>query len=174
MSARIEYNTKWSQLIEPKFGKMALRDLSPADVRAWFSALDATTETRNRHAYSIVSMICNTAVRDGLIERNPCMIRGAMKTMGKKAEKTPTTVELHAIAYKLGADPRYERFKALVLLAGWCGLRFGEVSELRRKDFDRDCATVTITRTVTHRIDPDSPGECCRIKDARKAASNAP
>jgi integrase len=94
--------------------------------------------------------------------------------MGKKAHKTPTTVELHAIADKLGADPRYERFKALVLLAGWCGVRFGEVSELRRKDFDRDCATVTITRTVTHRIEPDSPGERCRIKDGTKTASNAP
>ena len=55
-----------------------------------------------------------------------------------------------------------------MLLAGWCGLRFGEVSELRRKDFDRDCAAVTITRTVTHRIDPDNPGERCPIKDGTK------
>ncbi|KWX67703.1 site-specific integrase [Mycobacterium sp. NAZ190054] len=166
---RIEYNAKWSQLIEPKLGKLALRDLSPADVRAWFSSLDATKETRNRHAYAVVSMICNTAVRDGLIERNPCMVVGAMKTKGKKADKTPTTVELHAIADKLSADPRYERFKALVLITAWCGLRFGDVSELRRKDFDRDCTTVTISRSVTHRIDPDNPdADRCRIKDGTK------
>ncbi len=30
-------------------------------------------------------------------------------------------------------------------------MRFGEVTELRRKDFDRDCAVVTISRGVTHR-----------------------
>jgi integrase len=52
-----------------------------------------------------------------------------------------------------------------VLLAGWCGMRFGEVSELRRKDFDFDCTTVTVSRGVTHRLSED--GSRCRI-DATK------
>ena len=104
---RIEYNAKWSQLIEPTFGKLPLRSVTPADVRAWFSGLDATKETRNRHAYAIVSMICNTAVRDGLIDRNPCMIQGAMKTKPKKILALPTEVELHAIADTLRATERY-------------------------------------------------------------------
>nr|WP_234712799.1 site-specific integrase [Mycolicibacterium komanii]CRL70333.1 phage integrase family protein [Mycolicibacterium komanii] len=158
---RIEYESKWSALIEPKLGKLAVRDLTPNAVRAWFAALDPSKVTRNGHAYGILSMICNTAVRDGLLDRNPCDVRGATNPKTKRKSKIPTTVELHAIADKLGADPRYERFKALVLLAGWCGMRFGEVSELRRKDFDRDCTTVTITRAVTHRRGDD--GKWCRI-----------
>jgi integrase len=166
---RIEYNAKWSQLIEPTFGKTALRSITPADVRAWFSGLDASKETRNRHAYAIVSMICNTAVHDGLIERNPCMIKGATKTKGKKNTKLPSIGELHAIADTLGTDERYERFRALVLITAWCGLRFGDVSELRRRDFDRDCTTVAISRSVTHRIDPANPdADRCRIKDGTK------
>ncbi|KAA1430707.1 site-specific integrase, partial [Mycolicibacter arupensis] len=128
---RIEYEAKWSQLIEPTFGKVAVSDMNPTAVRAWFSSLDATKERRNSHAYGVLNMICNTAVKDGLLERNPCMIKGAMNTKAKENVKIPTTTELHAIADKLGADPNYARFKALVLLAGWCGLRFGEVSELR-------------------------------------------
>src|SRR6476620_7322907 len=81
----------------------------------------------------------------------------------EKKVKIPTTVELHTIADKLGADERTSRFKALVLLAGWCGMRFGEVSELRRKDFDSDCTVVTISRGVTHRADPNTPGaDRCR------------
>lgn len=162
---RIEYESKWSQLIEPTLGKLAVRDLTPTAVRAWFAALDSTKKTRNAHAYSILNMICNTAVRDGLLDRNPCDVRGAMNPKPKRKSKIPTTTELHGIADKLGADSRYERFKALVLLAGWCGMRFGEVSELRRKDFDRDCSTVTITRAVTHRRGDD--GKWCRI-DATK------
>jgi integrase len=42
-----------------------------------------------------------------------------------------------------------------VLLSAWCGVRWGEVSELRRKDIDADCEVVYVGRTVTHRS-----GEC--------------
>ena len=65
-------------------------------------------------------MICNTAVKDGLLERNPCDVRSAINPKVRKKVKIPATVELHGIADKLGADPRYERFKAMVLLVGWC------------------------------------------------------
>jgi integrase len=148
---RIGYEAKWSQLIEPKLGKLAVRDLTTTAVRGWFAGLDPKLATRNGHAYGILNMICNTAVRDGLLERNPCQIVGASNPKPKKVVKIPTTGELHGIADKLGTDEKTARFKAMVLLAGWCGLRFGEVSELRRKDFDTDCAVVTISRGVTHR-----------------------
>ena len=72
---RIEYESKWSQLIEPKLGKLAVRDITTTAVRAWFAGLDPDKPTRNGHAYAILNMICNTAVKDGLLERNPCQIR---------------------------------------------------------------------------------------------------
>lgn len=152
---RIEYEAKWSALIEPTFGKVPVADMTPTAVRGWFSGLDQTKERRNSHAYGVLNMICNTAVKDGLLERNPCMITGAMNTKAKENVKIPTTAELHAIADKLGASENQGRFKALVVLAGWCGLRYGEVSELRRKDITPDCSVVTITRAVGHR-----GGEC--------------
>lgn len=37
---RIEYDAKWSALIEPTFGRVAVSDLNPTAVRAWFSSLD--------------------------------------------------------------------------------------------------------------------------------------
>ena len=63
-------------------------------------------------------MICNTAVRDGLLERNPCQIVGASNPKPKKVVKIPTTVELHGIADKLGTDEKTARFKAMVCLPG--------------------------------------------------------
>ena len=158
------YESQWAQLIEPTFGEFAVSDVTPAAVRSWFSGLDSTKERRNSQTYGVLSMICNSAVDDGLIERNPCMIKGAMATKAKQNVKIPTTVDLHAIADKLGADSRYERFRALVLLAGWCGLRYGEVSELRRKDINADCTVVSITRAVGHRngqciLGPTKTGE---------------
>jgi integrase len=77
-----------------------------------------------------------------------------------------TGTRQHAIADKLGTDDRTARFKALVLLAGWCGMRFGEVSEWRRKDFDVDCTVVAISRSVTHRLAED--GSRCRVKIGTK------
>ena len=148
---RIEYDAKWTQLIEPTFGKVPVSELNPTAVRAWFSGLDADKPRRNSHAYGILSMICNTAVKDGLLDRNPCQIAGAMNTKAKENVKVPTIAELHAIADQLGANPNHAKFKALVLLAGWCGLRYGEVAELRRKDLDADCTVVSITRAVGHR-----------------------
>jgi integrase len=148
---RIEYEAKWSQLIEPKLGKLAVRDLTTTAVRGWFAGLDSKLATRNGHAYGLLNMVCNTAVKDGLLDRNPCQIAGATNPKVKKKVKIPTTVELHAIADKLGADDNTARFKALVLLAGWCGLRYGEASELRRKDFNADCSVVSVSRAVTHR-----------------------
>ena len=40
---------------------------------------------------------------------------------------------------------------ALILIAAWCGLRWGEVTELRRKDISDDRAVITVARGVTHR-----------------------
>jgi len=171
---RLEYEAKWSQLIEPKLGRLAVRDITTTAVRAWYSALDASKPTRNSHAYGVLSMICNTAVRDGLLDRNPCQIVGATNAKPKRKVPIASTVELHTIADKLGADDSTAQCKALVLLAAWCGLRFGEVSELRRKDLNSDCSVLTVTRAVTHRTDPNAAdkgsaakAERCRIDSTK-------
>jgi len=44
-----------------------------------------------------------------------------------------------------------EKYRALILLAAWCGLRWGEVSELRRNDLDLASMTVRVERAVVWR-----------------------
>ena len=66
------------------------------------------------HAYGLLS-ICNTAVKDGLIERNPCQINGAMHA---KTNREITILEVGEIA-ALADTVRPERFKALVLTSAW-------------------------------------------------------
>jgi integrase len=57
---------------------------------------------------------------------------------------TPATLaELDAIR-----EAMPERFRAMILLAAWCGLRWGECVELRRTDLDLDAGTVTVARSV--------------------------
>ncbi|MBW9211616.1 site-specific integrase [Mumia sp. zg.B21] len=45
-----------------------------------------------------------------------------------------------------------ERYKLMALLAAWCAMRFGELTELRRKDIDLKDNRVKITRGVV-RVD---------------------
>ena len=56
-----------------------------------------------------------------------------------------------------------EQYRAIVLLAAWCGLRWGEVIELRRREVSAGCEVLTIARAVTHkgacRIDTPKSGK---------------
>lgn len=148
---RIGYEASFKNYIEPKLGKIAVRDLNPATVRSWFSGLGTSSPVRNGHAYGLLNMICNTAIKDGLLQSNPCQITGAMNPKTKRVAVVPTILELEAIAEKLSSNPRTERFRAFVLISAWCGLRYGEVAELRRKDFNGDFSVVTVRQAVSHR-----------------------
>jgi integrase len=145
-STRTLYDSLWNNHIEPGLGAIALRDLSAEAVRAWYAGLGADQPTRRKHAYSLLHSICKTAVNDQLLERNPCQIEGAM-TANRKREPEILTPE--QLATVVAAVPG--RLQALVLLSAWCGLRWGEVTELRRKDFNDDCTKITIARGVTHK-----------------------
>ena len=127
----------------PTLGSMQLDLISPAAVRAWHSRLD-TGPTRRAHAYSLLRTILNTAVADDVIPANPCRLRGAGQSRRVK-EIRPATLE--ELAEVTEAMPR--RLRLIVSLAAWCGLRFGELVELRRKDIDTKEGALRVSRAVT-------------------------
>jgi integrase len=47
-------------------------------------------------------------------------------------------------------DEMPERYRAAILVAAWCGLRFGEFAELRRRDVDLAHGRLRVRRAVTH------------------------
>ncbi len=69
--------------------------------------------------------------RTSCSRRNPCHIRGAGNF--KRAHKIQPA-SLDELAAIVAAMPA--RYRVMVLLAAWCGLRFGELTELRRGDVD--------------------------------------
>jgi len=148
-STRNLYESLWNNHIEPTLGAVALRDLSAEAIRTWYAGLGADQPTRRKHAYALLHAICKTAANDQLLERNPCQIEGAMSTTRKREPEILTPAQLATV---VSAMP--DRLKALVLHSAWCGLRWGGVTELRRKDFSDDCLVVTVSRGVTHK------GEC--------------
>ena len=85
-------------------------------------------------------------MKDGLLSANPCQINGAGSVRSKTQAVIPTVEQLAEIAEKI--EPK---FKAYVLISAWCGLRFGEVTELRRKDIGENAEVISVARGVTHR-----------------------
>ncbi len=140
------YKSMLDRLILPDLGDTKLVKLTPARVREWHSDLGDDTPTRNAHAYSLLHAICATAVADELLDGNPCRIAKASQTKRRHKVEVLTPAELDKLAKKMPAP-----LQLSVTLAAWCGLRWGETSELRRKDIERDCSALHVRRAVTYR-----------------------
>ncbi|MET4157959.1 tyrosine-type recombinase/integrase [Agromyces sp. PvR057] len=109
---------------------LPLPSITRAVVEDWRTPLLMSgTRTQAARAYTLLSAIMGSAVDRGLIDASPCTIRGAASTRTGKRVNPPTRDELATIVEHVP-----ERYRMLVLLAAWSGLRFGELSELRRKD----------------------------------------
>ena len=126
---------------------MALREIGPEDVRVWFAGLGTQHKTRNAQAYAVLGALLNTATDDGLIDRSPARIKGAAQV--KHAKRSVVLLEPHELTALAEAMPAPLRMT--VLLAGWCGLRRGELFALRRADITADGSAVRVHEAVTHR-----------------------
>ncbi|MFJ5213677.1 tyrosine-type recombinase/integrase [Streptomyces sp. NPDC088354] len=126
----------------PTFGDRSLASITTAQVRAWRTAcLTRTGEPTVVKAYQVLRAILNTAVDDELIRRNPCRVKGADR-YDVPERPVLTVTEVYAVAEAMG--PRY---RLLVLLAAFTGLRFGELASLRRRDVDTANAVLMVRRS---------------------------
>lgn len=84
-----------------------------------------------------------TATEDGRVAKNPCSIRSAGRE--ESVERPMITLEqLDAITAAAG-----ERWRSLIDMAAWCGLRFGELAALRKSRIDLDTETVMVAESVS-------------------------
>lgn len=129
----------------PALGDRLLTGITPADVRTWHTRLGKTTgPTMRARSYALLKTVLGAAVTDDVIPSNPCRLRGASHARREKEIRPATLAEIDVIVY---ATP--ERYRVLVLLAAWCGLRYGELAELRRGDIDLPGGVVRVRRAVT-------------------------
>ncbi|MGN7779017.1 tyrosine-type recombinase/integrase [Mycolicibacterium sp. 22603] len=130
--------------ILPVLGDTPLAEITTDDVRAWHAGLGSDKLTRNARAYGVLTAVLNTAVDDGLIDRSPARIKGASAV--KHTKRNVVLLEAAELAELADKMPR--NLRLTVLLAGWCGLRRGELLALTRADVAADGSTVRITKGV--------------------------
>lgn len=127
------YRTLLDDRILPVFGDLRMREVTPALVRSWWATMDKATPTKNSQAYRVLRTIFNTAVSDKILTENPVKVEGAGKVSQRRNLEVFTADELRRVVADMP-----EEYRAATLVLAWCGLRFGELIELRRKDVVRE------------------------------------
>ena len=124
----------------PELGRVELRQITPEVVQRWHARLPGQTVPAK--CYRLLRAILATAADNGRIGRNPCRVKGA--GIERSPERPlPTGDEVWGIA-----DAIDERYRALVLMAAFVGLRWGELLGLRRSDVDLETRTVHVLRQI--------------------------
>lgn len=154
------YRGDFDRHVEPYLGHLQLREISTAIVREWHARLRADLraaaegQTRRRRAtrqdgsataarsYRLLRAIMATAAKDGHVTANPCTLEGAGTASDDGGVDERPTLSAAEVAMLADAVP--DRYRALVLVLAWCGLRIGEASALRREDVDLTPGAETI------------------------------
>lgn len=125
------------------FADVELRDITPVAVRRWYATAAIGTPTMRAHAYSLLRAIMQTALADDLVDANPCRITGASTSRRVHKIRPATLSELETITRAMP-----DAYQGFILMAAWLAMRFGELTELRRKDVDLSDEVVRVRRAV--------------------------
>jgi integrase len=127
------YRSLLDTLILPRWADVALRDMSFDDIQEWMSGLSVNGSVRFDgrglsagrviQAYQVVSQV----------PRKP-----------EATQRYLTHEQLHRLAVASG------RFRTMVLVLGYCGLRFGEAAARRCADVNCKTRRIRVSRSVTY------------------------
>jgi integrase len=128
----------------PAFGRRQLAAIGQPDVRRWVAELSARglAPATVQKAYQVLAGLMGAAVDAGLIPASPCR-RVPLPKIEREEMRFLAPGEVARLADAI--DPRY---RALVLVAAYGGLRIGELAALRRRRVDRLRGTVEVTETL--------------------------
>jgi integrase len=147
------YRSLLDVVVLPRWGDVSLRDVTFEDLQEWVSGLSVNGSTRfdgkglgaSRviQAHQVVSQVLKYAVKAKHLPADPADgIELPRKPEGE--QRYLTHEQLHRLAVASG------RFRTLVLLLGYCGLRFGEAAALRVGDVNVKARRIRVRRSVTN------------------------
>jgi integrase len=132
------------RLALPRFGDAPLAAISQRDVRAWVAELSAgpLAPATVQKAYQLLGKVMGAAVDAGMLAQSPCR-RVPLPKVEREEMRFLTPAEVATLA-----DAIHTRYRALVLVAAYGGLRIGELAGLRRNRVDLLRGTVQVAEIV--------------------------
>ena len=116
----------------PRWHSVPLDAITYTDAQAWVNGLaDQLAPATVAACFRLLKLPLEAAVRDGKLRANPvsAVKLPTVQRRRKGDGDVLTAVELQEVANRVP-----DRYRALVLVAGWLGLRWGEALGIRRRD----------------------------------------
>lgn len=133
------YASELRRHLIPAFGRLPLRSITTARVRAWHGELAREMPITAAKCYRLLRVILQTAVEDRLLASNPCVIKNAGRERSPE-RRVPSLSQIEQVASALS-----DRYRALVYTAAFAGLRLGECAALTRERVDLERRTITVS-----------------------------
>jgi integrase len=158
---------RYEQLLDghilPTIGSRRLVDLTPAHLRVVWSAMlvKGCAPATVRQARAVLSAALNTAVADGVLDRNPAAAAKAPKVL--RPTLTVVRPEHVKSLLRTAAGTRWE--VALMLAA--IGMRRSEVLGLAWENVDLDRATLRVVRGLHVIPGPRTPDHWCEFQEPK-------
>jgi integrase len=134
----------FNSLILPRFGGVPLAAIRQPDVQAWVAELSARgfKPATVVKAYQLLGRTMTAAVNADMVPRSPCRAVRLPK-VEREEMRFLNPAEVARLADVIDA-----RYRALVLVAAYGGLRIGELAGLRRRRVDLLRGTVDVAEIV--------------------------
>jgi integrase len=167
---RADYRRMLDLWLLPEFGDAPLEGITVKQVNRWHATFKGRrgedAPVQRARCYALLRAVTKGAYREELIASDPCRVESHAPEARAVTPATP--VELALVVEAL---PEWAR--AAILVAGYCGLRFGEVAALQRGDVliehgpdGSEMMAVDVKHAVI-RI----PGEGWRVKEPKSRKS---
>lgn len=147
------YRSLLDTIVLPRWKDVPLRDIRFEDLQVWITSLSVSgsvrfdgkglSASRVRQAHQLMGAVLTFAVKAKHLPANPA--DGIeLPRLPETEQRFLTHEQLHRIAVASG------RLRTLVLVLGYCGLRFGEAAALRVADVDVTGQRMRVRRSVTY------------------------
>jgi integrase len=136
--------------IRPKWGNVPLVKITHEDVAEWISSIRLAPASV-AYIHRVLYLILELAVRSGRIARNPAHgVR--LRKMPKSDKRFLTREEVFRLADSAAEYPIPEigqKYRVLILVLAFCGLRWGEVAGLKVKRLDLLRRRLVVAETLS-------------------------
>jgi integrase len=147
------YRSLLDTVVLPRWRDVPLRDVRFDDLQVWITGLSVDgsvrfegkglSASRVRQAHQLVGALLKFAVKAKHLPASPA--DGIeLPRLPETEQRYLTHEQLHRVAVASG------RLRTLVLVLGYCGLRFGEAAALRVADVDLAARRIRVRRSVTY------------------------
>jgi integrase len=151
------YESLWRTLVEPRWGDYRLDRVTYGEVVTWTAELTGRGLSASRVGQALLCLkqILDLAVLDGRLGRNAA--RGVKPPRPRRAE--PRYLTHRQVAQLAEECGHYgEQYRLFILVAAYCGLRWGEMRALKVRRVDPLRARIDVAESIPDRsADVDTP-----------------